>query len=80
MKYARLINKLNALFDPDQRIHQREKRRIKDGLRKIRHKQKELEKKLAASDSELEKRQLEEKISILVAQRAKGLALLKEMD
>jgi predicted nucleic acid-binding Zn-ribbon protein len=80
VKYSKLIKKLSALFDPDLRAHQRKKSKIKEGLKNIRHKQKELEKKLAATDSELEQRQLQEKISILTAQRAKGLELLKELE
>lgn len=80
MKYSKLIKRLNALFDPDLRAHQRKKRSIKDGLKKIRHKQKELEAKLENASDGKDRKKLEEKISILIAQRAKGLELLREME
>ncbi len=80
MKFSRLMDRLNALFDAHQRQHHRQRDDLKDALKKIRHKQRELEQRLAECDSELEQTRLQEKISILMAQRAKGLAMLKEMD
>ena len=80
MKFSKLMKKLNALFDAEAREHERKKRDLKTAMKKIRHKQKELEAELEACSNEQDRPGLEEKISILAAQRAKGLELLREME
>ncbi|WP_430461195.1 hypothetical protein ACQUQU_18510 [Thalassolituus sp. LLYu03] len=80
MKFSKLMKKLNALFSSEAREHARKKRELKNAMKKIRHKQKELEQELASCHDDFERKRLEEKISILSAQRAKGLELLREME
>ncbi|MAD47694.1 MAG: hypothetical protein CMI02_20140 [Oceanospirillaceae bacterium] len=79
MKFSKLMNKLNDLFGRRQREQKIRRKDLKMALKKIRHKQRELEQRLQTCDSELEAGRLKEKISILQAQRAKGVAFLKEM-
>lgn len=80
MKFAKLMDRINALFNAEQRERSRRRSELKVMLKKIRHKQHELEQQLADCNSELERTSLEEKISILNTQRSKGLELLKDMN
>ena len=78
MKFTKLIKKLNNLFDPQMRDQKSRRKDTKAALKKIRDKQHELEQRLKECSSDLEAKELQEKISILMAQRAKGLEFLKE--
>lgn len=80
MKFSKLINKVNALFNAEAREQERRRRELKSAMKKIRHKQKELEAELSSCGNDDERARLEEKISILSAQRAKGLELLRDME
>jgi len=80
MKFSRLVKKLNALFNQQQRHQQRQRKELAAALNKLKHKQHELKAKLQNCDSELERAELEEKISILSTQRRKGLEMLRELD
>ncbi|QQD20426.1 hypothetical protein GJQ54_01005 [Oceanospirillaceae bacterium ASx5O] len=80
MKISKMVKKLNALFDNHQRERQRQRKELKAALRKLRHKQHELDDALAACHEPTARQELEEKISILAAQRRKGLELLRELN
>ncbi|MCD8522694.1 MAG: hypothetical protein LRY66_16715 [Saccharospirillaceae bacterium] len=78
MKFSRLVKKLNALFNRKQRHKQRQRKELAAALNKLKEKQHELKDRLKNCDSELERAELEEKISILATQRRKGLHMLRE--
>ena len=69
MKISKMVKKLNALFDNHQRERQRQRKELKAALRKLRHKQHELDDALAECHEPTARQELEEKISILAAQR-----------
>lgn len=80
MKIAKMVKKLNALFDNHQRERQRQRKELKAALHKLRHKQHELDDALAQCHEPTARQALEEKISILATQRRKGLELLRELN
>lgn len=80
MKFSKLVKTLNALFNSGQRHKRRQREELAAALIKLKHKQHELKENLHQCDSELERAELEEKISILATQRRKGLDMLRELD
>jgi len=79
MKFSKLMQQLNDIFDSDERQRKHKRKDMKAALKKIRNKQRELEQKLENCDSKLEAKALQEKIYILTAQRIKGVEFLKSI-
>lgn len=80
MKFAKLVKKLNALFSTHQREQERQRQELQAALKKLKHKQHELNEALQHCHDAAERQELEEKISILATQRRKGLERLRELD
>lgn len=79
MKKNKLIAKLQALLDSDQRDLQRQAEAIEDLLQKLSAKEARLGNKLENAETEEEREKLEQKIAVCAAQREKGLAALIEI-
>lgn len=80
MKVSKLVKKLNHIFDKQERERQRQREELKEVLRAIKSKQRELEEELEQCTAPELCKELEEKISILLTQRRKVLEILKDND
>lgn len=78
MKLKHLLNNLSDLMDADHREQIRRYDEMKKVLKKLKKKRDELRDKLESAEDE-EAEHIRERLEILVAQRTKGIAALKEI-
>ena len=79
MKTMKIIKKINSYFDKDSRLKNKQKKKLKELLRKLSEQQKKLEKKSALENSEQKQKEIERELKIIHIQREKALELLAEM-
>ncbi len=78
MKQKKLLEKLKAFFDSDVRERDKQKSDIKDVLKKLKKKERNLKEKLDAEDDVEKCNRIQQKIDVVYAQRRKGIKLIKE--
>lgn len=77
MKTKTLLEKLTTLFNRSNGEEQTAQQELKEALLLIKKKQKELRARLEEATAPEERQELQEKISILHAQRSKGIDKLR---
>ena len=80
MKLKKIQQQLGALLNADLRAQSKEKAAIKQLLAKLKKKERHLVAKLAACETEEQRKKIETKIAVCHAQREKGLVLLKQIN
>ena len=80
MKQQKLLDKLKAFFDSDERERQNQKADIKDILKKLKKRERKLKEKLSNEKNEGKRARLQLDIDVIYAQRKKGIKLFKEPD
>jgi hypothetical protein len=78
MKKQKLLDKLVAFFNADERERLKQQEDIKHILKKLKKKEQKLKEKLADETKEKKQLQLQQEIDIIYAQRTKGVKLLQE--
>lgn len=78
MKQKKLLEKLRIFFDSDARERENQKADVKDILKKLKKKQRNLKDKLDAENDAEKRNRIQQKIDVVYAQRKKGIALIKE--
>lgn len=78
MKQKKLLEKLKAFFDSDARERDKQKSDIKDILKKLKKKERNLKEKFDAEDDVEKRNRIQQKIGVIYAQRKKGIKLIKE--
>jgi predicted nucleotidyltransferase len=78
MKQKKLLEKLKAFFDSDARERDKQKSDIKDILKKLKKKERNLKEKFDAEDDVEKRNRIQQKIDVIYAQRKKGIKLIKE--
>ncbi len=78
MKQKKLLDKLKAYFDTDEREREKQKSDIKDILKKLKKKERKLKEILAAEKNAKKRNRLKQQIDVIYAQRKKGIKLIKE--
>ena len=79
MKTTKLVNRLNEFFDTKSRYRKKQKIKLKDLLRKLRGRQKKLERKLINISDEEKRNETERELKIIRLQREKALKLLIDL-
>lgn len=77
MRTKTLTEKFNLLFSQEKRLQAAELQELRDTLKQLKAKQKELQSELKECPEEALKIELTEKISILATQRRKGINKLR---
>lgn len=80
MKKSKLFKKLHNLFSAKARENRQQRQELQDSLQLIKKKQKELKALLQDCHDPDERKALQEKISILQAQRGKGINKLRNPE
>ncbi len=78
MKQKKLLEKLKDFFDSDARERNKHKSDIKDVLKKLKKKERQLEEKLGKEIDEEKRNRIQQKIDVVYAQRKKGIKLIQE--
>ena len=78
MKQKKLLEKLRIFFDSDARERENQKADVKDILKKLKKKERNLKDKLDAENDAEKRNRIQQKIDVVYAQRKKGIALIKE--
>lgn len=78
MKQKKLLEKLKIFFDSDAREREKQKSDIKDILKKLKKKERNLKEKLDTESDPEKSNRLQQKIDVIYAQRKKGIKLIKE--
>lgn len=78
MKHKKLLDKLKAFFDSDEREREKQKSDIKDILKKLKKKERKLKEKLGDENNTEKRNHIQQEIDIIYAQRKKGIKLIKE--
>jgi hypothetical protein len=79
MKRKKLLKKLSDYFDMDARKLCQKRDKMKELLRQLRKKEKQLQIKHDTEEDEQKKKRLQKHLAIVHAQRVKGISALKEM-
>lgn len=80
MKMKKLLKKMNLMLSRHEREKEKQRQELQDALQRLKDKQRELEQELAQCHDPARQQELEEKISILTAQRKKGLGNLRNPE
>lgn len=80
MKLKRLLESITELTDADQKLQVEKYRQLKNTLKQLKKKCRELEKKVDNERDESRVKELNEKLLIISTQRQKGLLLLKQLN
>ena len=78
MKQKKLIEKLKIFFNLDARKRKKQQSDIKDILKKLKKRERELKERLANEKNTEKRNRIQQKIDIVYAQRKKGIKLIKE--
>ncbi|MCZ7597506.1 MAG: hypothetical protein M5U09_06870 [Gammaproteobacteria bacterium] len=78
MKLAKLIDTLTTLLNADRREQLRRYDEMKTVLRKLRRKRNELLDELELAEGE-EREMIQRRLDIVVAERARGIAILRDL-
>ena len=79
MKTAKIIKKINSYFDQESRLKNKQKKKLKELLRKLSEQQKKLEKKSALEINEKKQNEIKRELKVIHLQRKKALGLLAEL-
>ena len=79
MKTAKIIKKINSYFDQESRLKNKQKKKLKELLRKLSEQQKKLEKKSALENNEKKQNEIKRELKVIHLQREKALGLLAEL-
>lgn len=79
MKKKKLLKKLQAFFDLDERSKRAKKKELLKILKKLKEKERKMDAKLKATPNESERQELAKELDIIYAQRKKGINLIKEL-
>jgi CO dehydrogenase/acetyl-CoA synthase gamma subunit (corrinoid Fe-S protein) len=79
VKTKKLFDIVNKILDSDTRAQMNEIKALKSALKKLKEKAKALYKQAEEENDEVRKKALNDKITIICAQRKKGLKLLKKL-
>lgn len=79
MKLKELLDRVTELTMAERNVQLEQRKLLKTTLKQLRSKSRELEQNLDHEDNGDLRKELEEKLQIISTQRAKGLALLKEL-
>ncbi len=79
MKKKKLLKRLQAFFDLDERSKRAKKKELLMILKKLKQKQHKMAAKLEAASGEQERQELVKELEIIYAQRKKGINLVKEL-
>lgn len=79
MKAKKLVKKLHDLLDSETRLHKKQLKDLKSLLKKMKDKEKSLTSKLSGQEDKEKRKQLKLEISVLHAQRKKGIDTLKAL-
>lgn len=77
MKAKKLVKKLHDMIDSETRLRKKNVQDLKSLLKKMKDKEKSLTSKLSGLEDKEKRKQLKLEISVLHAQRKKGLDTLK---
>lgn len=78
MKQKKLLEKLRIFFDSDARERENQRGDVKDILKKLKKKERNLKQKLDGENDAEKRNRIQQKIDVVYAQRKKGIALIKE--
>jgi len=78
MKQKKLLEKLKTFFDSDARERKKQKSDVKDILKKLKKRERNLKEKLESEDNVDKRNRIQKKIDVVYAQRKKGIKLIKE--
>jgi cysteinyl-tRNA synthetase len=79
MKTNQLLTAIKELFDESEKKQQGKKKHLKQVLQQLKAKQKVLGKMLKGANDKKECKGINKEIDVIIAQRRKGLKLLKSM-
>ncbi len=79
MKLKQLLDRISRLTHADRNEQMEQRSLLKNTLKQLRDKGQELEQRLCSEKDQALRKELQEKLNIIYAQRGKGLALLKEL-
>ncbi len=79
MKKKKLLKRLQAFFDLDERSKRAKKKELLMILKKLKQKQHKMAAKLETASGEQERQELVKELEIIYAQRKKGINLVKEL-
>ncbi len=78
MKRKKLLKKLGDFLDSDKREACKRQGKLKEILKKLRDKERQLAQKLEDEQDEKKKKRLQKELDIVHAQRIKGISVYKE--
>ncbi len=78
MKQKKLLEKLKTFFDSSAREREKQKSDVKNILKKLKKRERNLKKKLDSEDDVDKRNSIQKKIDVVYAQRKKGIKLIKE--
>ncbi len=78
MKQKKLLDRLRVFFDSDERERQQQIDDISAVLKKLKKRERKLKERLSKEEDEQVRSRLEQDISVIYAQRKKGVKILKE--
>lgn len=79
MKFRKLLEKAQALFNPEARKTKAKKKNLKHVIKELRKHEKNLQARLNTEPSESKAAKLTDQINLAHAQRKKGLRVLKTL-
>jgi len=79
MKHKKLLDKLIAFFNSDEREKQNQKDDVAIILKKLKKRERKLKEKLAIEEDEQNRNKLQQHIDIVYAQRKKGITIYKDL-
>ncbi|HFD88086.1 MAG TPA: hypothetical protein ENJ35_10485 [Gammaproteobacteria bacterium] len=80
MKPSKLVKKLKALLSNKEQKRKKHRKELKELLKRMKKKEKVLQESLATETDQAMKDRIDKEISILHAQRKKGLKVLKSLE
>ena len=79
MSKKKLLEKLQEFFDADQQEKVKHSKEIKKILKKLKEKERKIQKNMAVCDDANKAVELQKELDIIYAQRIKGVKIVKEM-
>ncbi len=78
MGLKKLLNKLGDLLDPAVVLRKKQRKKLKEILKKMKARERELLRKLGETDDERKRDRLQKELGIVYSQRIKGVSALLE--
>lgn len=79
MRVKKYLKQVSALFDAEQRKCEKEKKCLRDALKKLKKREDELEGQIGKLKSDKAKKKLKNELKIVRTQRSKGESMLKSL-